>query len=126
MKIKRVTIQMHDMRFYAYHGVLNQESVVGAWYTVNLDLVLGRIDGAIENDCLEDTVNYADVYACLRQVMEKPSKLIEHVAGRIARMLLDHFPLVMEVRVELTKEMPPINALETKGISVELVAVRND
>ena len=98
------------MRFYAYHGAMEQETIVGATYIVNLSLLVEQAEGAILSDKLEETVNYADVYALVKQEMQTPSKLLERVAGRISHTLLNAFPKIKEIKVEVAKENPPIGA----------------
>ena len=34
----RTSIKLNDMRFFAYHGVLAQETKVGNHYVVNIDI----------------------------------------------------------------------------------------
>ena len=38
MKITQSSIRLHDMRFYAYHGVMEQERRVGGEYLVSLQV----------------------------------------------------------------------------------------
>ena len=41
--------------------------------------------------------------------MAIPSKLLEHVAGRIMSSLKDNFPQLQEVRLKLSKLNPPFS-----------------
>ena len=102
-------IELKDMIFYAYHGVMEQERIVGNTYSVSIRLYLD-LARAMESDNLEDTVNYAAVYEIIRKEMEIPSCLIEHVAGRILKSVKAHFPQVREISVRLSKNNPPIGA----------------
>ena len=79
-------IELREMRFYAHHGVGEQETVVGNWFTVDLTLE-APLEGAVESDDLSATINYAEAYEVVKAEMAVPSKLIEHVAGRIMRAL---------------------------------------
>ncbi len=113
-------ITLNNIRSYAYHGVLPQENKVGDWYITNLRLVVSD-ERAIDSDCLDDTVNYAEAYAIVCEEMDKPSQLIEHVCGRIARRLLKEFaPKVTSVYVSVTKQNPPIPGADCDGCGVEL------
>ena len=91
MKITQGSILLHDMRFYAYHGVMEQERRVGGEYLVSLQ-VEADLSGAVMSDAVVDTVNYAELYDVVRQEMAQPSQLLEHVAGRIGQRVLDEFP----------------------------------
>lgn len=100
-------ITLTDIEFHAFHGVLPQETKVGGQYVVDISLNVPD-EQSTETDCLEQTVNYAEVYEVIREEMAIPSKLIEHVAGRIARRVKREFPLVSQVKIKLTKKHPPI------------------
>jgi len=122
MKITQGSILLHDMRFYAYHGVMEQERRVGGEYLVSLQ-VEADLSGAVMSDAVADTVNYAELYDVVRQEMAQPSQLLEHVAGRIGQRVLDEFPQVMVLTVRVTKCNPPMGA-DCKGASVEICALR--
>ena len=107
------------MHFFAYHGVLPQESLVGNEFVINLTLQVD-ISLAMQSDEVEDTVNYAEVYEAVKQEMQQPSKLLEHVAGRIAHRLLHDFPLIQQVDIVVEKLNPPLGA-DIHSAAVKLV-----
>jgi dihydroneopterin aldolase len=100
-------IQLLGMQFYGYHGVFLEEQTLGQRFTVDVTLSLS-LQQAGQTDELEFTVNYADVYACVKRIVEgTPKKLIESVAETIANELIEQFPIhAAEIRV--VKEQPPI------------------
>lgn len=118
MTITQSSIQLHDMHFYAYHGVLEQERRVGGEYLVSLS-VDADLSTAVVNDSVEDTVNYAALYEVVAHEMAQPSKLLEHVAGRIGSRVLEAFPSVAALRISITKCNPPMGA-DSRGASVTL------
>ena len=118
MKITQSSIRLHDMRFYAYHGVMEQERRVGGEYLVSLQ-VETDLSRAVNSDSVADTVNYAQLYEVVRREMAEPSQLLEHVAGRIGQRVLDNFQQVTALTVSVTKCNPPMGA-DSKGASVEL------
>ena len=99
-------IELKSMKFYAYHGVDPQETHVGNLFIVDLILTVDVIN-AIGSDCLDDTVNYVEVYEVVKSEMDVPSKLIEHVAGRIIKVLKNRFPKIEHVQIKLSKLNPP-------------------
>lgn len=123
MNITRCDIRLEGLRFYAYHGVLEQERLVGGHYTVDLVLHLADASPAIDNDELEGTVNYAEAYALVQREMRQPSALLEHVAGRILRAVFSAFPRVESASICLRKDNPPMGA-DTQGCNVMLEATR--
>lgn len=101
------TIELNRMRFFAYHGVMPQERVVGNVYYVDLKLT-GDFYKATSSDHLEDTINYAEVYEVVKEEMTIPADLLEHVAGRILRNLFNQFRSLNSVWVRIEKQRPPI------------------
>ncbi|MBQ9677771.1 MAG: dihydroneopterin aldolase [Prevotella sp.] len=118
MRVESGYVFLKDVRFHAFHGVMPQERTVGADFLVSLRIGYD-LSKAMASDEVEDTLNYAEVYQLVRQEMEQPSALLEHVAGRIVRTLLERFPMVTSVDLQLMKQNPPMGA-DCKGAGVEL------
>lgn len=112
----KTSIELSGMRFYAYHGVFEQEQKVGNWFLVDLVLYVD-ISKAVHSDCLTDTINYALVYDWVAQEMQQPSLLIEHVAGCIIEHIAQECPSIQSVRVKVTKQNPPFKG-QIEGVSV--------
>ena len=107
------------MKFYAYHGVLEQERRVGNTFVVDLTLTT-PLEKAVQSDQLEDTINYAEVYELTKQEMNIPSQLLEHVAGRICRALRHHFPQIEQIEIRVSKLNPPFGG-DVHSASVLLI-----
>jgi dihydroneopterin aldolase len=122
VKITGSKIYLDDIRFYAYHGVMEQERQVGGEYLVSLAIETD-LSEAVHTDDLADTVNYAALYALIEREMSVPSKLLEHVAGRIGQRSLEEFDKIATLTVRVTKQNPPIGA-DCKGASVEIKMTR--
>lgn len=99
-------IELKDMRFYAYHGVAPQENIVGNTFIVDL-LLTTSADKSLLSDNLKDTINYAEAYETVKQEMSRPSKLLEHIAGRILYALKNRFPQLKAIRIKISKLNPP-------------------
>ena len=85
-----------------------------------MDLRVGYpLQQAMQSDEVTDTLNYAALYDLVAREMQQPSKLLEHVAGRIAEAIGKTFPQVTSIDLELTKQNPPIGA-DCEGASVEI------
>ena len=113
-------IFLDGVRLYAFHGVAEQERRVGAWFIVSVR-VQYNICRAMETDCVDDTISYADVLEVVKREMAVPSKLLEHVAGRIARAVITEFQGVESVWVRVVKQNPPMGAnCEGAGVEVEV------
>jgi dihydroneopterin aldolase len=114
----RSYITLNGLRFYAYHGVLPQERNVGGDYILSLRLGYD-ISRAMQSDDVSDTLNYAEVYQLVKREMAVPSKLLEHVAGRIVSAIKENFPAVTSIDLTLNKVNPPMGA-DSMGAGVEL------
>ena len=111
-------IFLQNVRFYAFHGVLPQERKVGGEFLV--DLRVGYpIQEAMETDEVACTLNYAELFALVKAEMEVPSKLLEHVAGRIVHRIQEQFPKVSSINLKITKKNPPMGA-DSDGAGVLL------
>ena len=112
-------IFLDNVRFFAYHGVGQQEREVGNEFVINLKLKVD-IAHAAETDDVTHTVSYADVYENVKAEMEIPSKLLEHVCGRIIKRLFRTFPTVKAIELKLAKRNPPMGAdLDAAGVEVQ-------
>jgi len=100
-------IELKKMLFYAYHGAIAQERIVGNTYRVDLKLFLD-LSKAIESDNLEDTLNYADIYNLIKKEMTTSSHLIEHITGRIVQKIKERYPQVSKIKIRLAKINPPV------------------
>lgn len=85
------TIELEKMRFYARHGVFPQERAVGNWFEVSVSLTYEADAETAPDDNLAGTINYARVAEIVTHEMSIPSQLLETVALRIRRALLDAF-----------------------------------
>lgn len=100
-------ISFNRIRFHAFHGVMEQERRVGNDFEVSLTVEY-PFEKALESDNLDDTLNYAQLYDVIAAEMQQPSKLLEHVAGRIVGAVKSRFPLVKGGTVSVAKLTPPI------------------
>ena len=112
MMITSGKVCIENMRFYARHGVMPQEQVVGGDFLVTLRAEVD-MNRAMESDDIADTLNYAALY-----------KLVEHEAGRIAQAVFESFPQVTSLDVKVIKKNPPMGA-DCAGAGVELHLINN-
>lgn len=109
MTIANTCIELKNIKIYAYHGVMPQENTVGSYYYIDLKVKTDFTKAALY-DNLNETVNYAEIYQRVVEVMHTPSKLIEHVAKRLAERLLNDFERITQIDIRIAKENPPFGA----------------
>lgn len=103
-------VSLEGMEFFAKHGYYEEERKIGNKFTVDVYLQLDFTESA-DNDTLEGTVNYEEVYEIIRQSMTVDTKLLENLAGKMVKALKDAFPFVENVRLRISKHNPPIKGL---------------
>ena len=117
-------VHIDGIRLHARHGVLPQEQLTGNDYIINVRVGYD-ISRAMQTDDVADTLNYAEVYNIIKEEMSVPSKLIEHVAGRIADRLMDSYSQISSVMLRITKCNPPMGA-DCNGAGVEILVKRTE
>jgi len=113
-------INVTGIKLYAYHGCLKEETVIGANYIVDV-CIETDLNVAQRTDDLSKTVDYVVVYNIVKTEMAIRSKLIEHVAGRIADALIRMIPEIEKADVTVTKLNPPMNG-DVDSVSVTVSA----
>lgn len=99
-------IEVKGIRVYAHHGCLEEESIIGQEFVV--DVIVGAdIRPSATQDELELTVDYCDITEVVKEEMSIRAKLIEVKAVNIARRVKS-MPHVDTVEVRITKPKPPI------------------
>lgn len=106
------------MEFHAYHGCMEHEQELGNTFLVTVSLETDTSE-AEKSDRLDETLNYKYVYDVVKAEMEKPSKLIEHVAYRIREAITHKFSEIEKINVKVSKLNPPIGGKAEK-VTIEL------
>ena len=115
-------IILENMEFHAFHGCLEVEQLLGNTFIVTVSMELDT-SLAGETDELEQTLNYQFVYDVVKEQMELPSKLIEHVGQRILDTIFNEFPQINILEVKLSKMNPPLGG-KVDRVSIELIKKR--
>lgn len=110
-------IKVENIRVFANHGCLAEETKIGSDYRVDLEVKAG-LQASAKTDKLSDTVDYVFLNRVIREEMEKPSHLLETVAKRILLRIFQEDALVKKATVWVSKINPPI------GGDVEMVTIK--
>ena len=112
-------IRIRGLRIFAHHGVFQEETRLGQTFVVNATLYTSTREGGLM-DSLEDTISYADVCLFLTDYLQKNTwKLLEAAVEHTCRALLQRFPLLRRVELELEKPSAPI-PLPFDSVSVRI------
>ncbi len=110
-------IKVENIRVFAYHGCLKEETKIGSEYRVDLEVKADLKISAI-TDKLSDTVDYVFLNGIITEEMNTPSALLETVARRILKRIFAEDKLVKKATVWVSKMNPPI------GGDVERVTIK--
>ena len=116
------TIRLKNVRVYAHHGCLKEESVIGSDYRVDLSIT-ANLSTSASTDALNDTVDYVFLNKVIRDEMAQPSKLLETVAKRILQRIINEDSRVEEATVAVSKLNPPIGG-DVEMVTIELTQKR--
>ena len=100
-------IKLQDIRVYAHHGCLPEETIIGSDYLVQLHVGLD-LSASAQSDRLDQTADYVLLHQIVVDQMRQPSKLLEHVALRINNSILKQLDCVQWSEVTVSKINPPI------------------
>ncbi|SHI71127.1 dihydroneopterin aldolase [Algibacter luteus] len=110
-------IKVENIRVFAYHGCLKEETKIGSDYRVDLEVKADLQTSAV-TDKLNDTVDYVFLNRIIKEEMNIASHLLETVAKRILNRIFKEDKLVKKATVWVSKLNPPI------GGDVEKVTIK--
>jgi dihydroneopterin aldolase len=100
-------IQIENMEFYAFHGHLKEEQIVGNKFLVDLTIETD-MNVPSKSDNLKDAVNYQVACQIIKTEMEKKSHLLENIAGRILDALYSEMTGIKKATIKVSKMNPPM------------------
>ncbi|AIZ64546.1 dihydroneopterin aldolase [Hymenobacter sp. DG25B] len=103
-------IALEGMEFFAFHGYYDEEQKIGNKYGVDL-YIKTDLYAAGTSDKLHETVNYEVLYRMVREEMQAPARLLEHLGHRVIDRVLEEFPHVLSVKVKVAKFNPPLGGI---------------
>ncbi|MFN2261839.1 MAG: dihydroneopterin aldolase [Psychroflexus sp.] len=111
-------IKLNNIRVYAYHGCLAEETKIGSDYRVDLKIE-ADLNKSATSDQLKDTVDYVHLNLLVKEEMAEPSKLLEHVAKRILDRIMNELKMVQKAEVAVAKMNPPLGG-DVESVCIEL------
>jgi len=115
-------IELSNIKVYAYHGCLKEETKIGSDYLVNI-AIEADLTKAATTDTLVDTADYVHINHIVKEEMAIAAKLLEHVADRIIKRVLLEIKIVSNVSVTVSKINPPIGG-DVEKVSIKLKQTR--
>ena len=111
-------IIIKGMEFYAYHGCFEEEQSIGTFFNIDACFELDFMTAA-KTDDLSQTLNYAQVYQIIQEIVNIPVKTLEHLAYKILEQLFDDFSIVRKATVTVYKLNPPLGGkIDRVGVTL--------
>jgi dihydroneopterin aldolase len=101
-------INMKNLSFYGYHGAMTEENVLGQKFVIDCSLLVDLSDAGKSDDVF-DTVHYGEAFDLIKNVVENERyNLIEALAYNIIEKLMESFPKINGVDIEVKKPQAPV------------------
>lgn len=112
-----VTIHLHKLEFFSFHGLYEIEKKEGNNFEVNIDISF--IPGNIIQS-INDTINYVSIYEIVSERMQIATELLETLAQDIAETIHQFDIRIKSIKITISKINPPIAHFKgTVGVSIE-------
>jgi dihydroneopterin aldolase len=103
------TINLHNLIFHSFHGVYDEERILGNTFEVNVSVEFNP-DKPITS--LEHTINYATIYEIIKQRMLMATALLETLAQELTQEIYNFDTRIKTISVSVEKKNPPISNME--------------
>jgi dihydroneopterin aldolase len=101
-----MTIHLHNLKFHSFHGIHEQEKVLGGEFEVNVDV---EIYQSQKIDSISQTINYVEVYEIVKQRMAIATPLLETIVDDLINNIHHHAAsLIKSISISIIKTNPPI------------------
>ncbi|MBL0056818.1 MAG: dihydroneopterin aldolase [Chitinophagaceae bacterium] len=100
-----LTVHLKNICFHAFHGLYEEERILGNEYEVNLSVELIEEP---ETETLDQTVDYVSLFTLVEKRMALPTPLLETVAQDLAEMIRLAFTHVRSISISIDKKNPPM------------------
>lgn len=104
-----ITINLYNLTFHSFHGVHEEEKLLGNEYEVNADVQFYEEEAEIHS--LSQTINYVEVYEIIKKRMQTPTDLLETIVMDIGNTIHEKYNYVRRINISLKKIHPPIEAI---------------
>ncbi len=99
-------IELKGLRFFAEHGMYQEEVLVGNEFEVSVSLACKAPKKEINS--INQTINYVEVFRIVQQVFNTRTQLLEKCAMQISEELYKQFPEILKTVISIYKLHPPI------------------
>jgi len=108
-----LTIQLHNLIFFAHHGIHVEEQLTANSFEVNLDVRYDEKQSTFES--INDTINYVGLYNAVKREMQVITPLMEKICKKIISKIKMQYPFISEVNISIRKLQVPIENFQGKA-----------
>jgi dihydroneopterin aldolase len=105
-----IRVQLHHLVFRAFHGIHEEERILGNEYHVEVALDFNENTEVIDD--VNDTIDYSVVYDMIRKRMQVPTPLLETVVMRAGHDIHARYPQLKAISISLKKLSVPIEGMQ--------------
>ncbi len=105
-----ISVHLYDLVFHAFHGIYEEEKILGNEYVVNACVDFHESTKLILH--IDQTINYVCIYDIIKKRMSVPTPLLETIAMKTGEDIHDQFPLVKSISISIKKMHPPVEGLQ--------------
>jgi 7,8-dihydroneopterin aldolase/epimerase/oxygenase len=99
-------IHLHSLIFFSYHGIHEEEKILGGEFEVNIDIAINSIQ---KIDSIKQTINYVNVYEIVKLRMAIATPLLETIVDDLINSIHLHAAsIIKSVSISIKKINPPI------------------
>jgi len=106
-----LTIQLHQLQFFAYHGLYEAEKINGNHFELDVDIELNIAGGVA---AIDQTLNYVAVYEIINTRMKLSTPLLETLAEDLTALIRQQDERIKSISLTIKKLAAPIP--DFKGI----------
>ena len=105
-----ITVHLHNLLFNGFHGVHEEERILGNEYIIDASLEFHERAEVITH--IHDTINYATIYAFIKKRMSIATPLLETIVMEIGNEIHAEYPLLKSINISIKKLHPPIEGIQ--------------
>lgn len=98
-------IELKELQFFSFHGLYEEEKKAGGEFVVDLFASFSAKKPITD---LDQTINYATLYALVKEEMSDSRELLETLAESIAEKIYLVYPILKKIDIRIEKKNPPI------------------
>jgi 7,8-dihydroneopterin aldolase/epimerase/oxygenase len=103
------TIELRNLEFYSFHGLYEEEKRIGGEFVV--DVWAKFPDQGRMLTSIDETANYAALFAVIKKEMDQPRELLESLAQSICEKIHTQYSFLQRIEIKIEKKKAPITGL---------------